>query len=145
MENGTSFPWVESQYFTSHRQVISHAPDGTEIYVDEGISELLETLWALGYLTTFSCSGGKSTNPAKPLEDKTQRGYIYFETVEMAASFMKTAVAFLPLKKYPYFLEEEGGLQGQVIRFHEKMIPLFLKVFQKDEIARLSELAKQLA
>lgn len=145
MQNGSDFPLEESQYWTSHNQVVTHAPDGTEIYVDEDICELLETLWALGYTTAFSCSGGKSTNPAKPLADKTQKGYIYFETESMAKNFMQTASKSLPLKRYSYYLEKQGGLQGKVIYFHERMIPLFVKVFKKDGIRIASEPSKQLA
>lgn len=145
MQNGSDFPLKESQYWTSHNQVITHAPDGTEIYVDEDICELLETLWGLGYTTAFSCSGGKSTNPAKPLADKSQKGYIYFETESMAENFMETAGKSLPLKRYSYYLETHGGLQGKVIYFHERMIPLFLKAFKKDGIHLAAESSKQMA
>lgn len=145
MQNGSDLSLKESQYWTSHNQVATYAPDGTEIYVDEDICELLETLWALGYTTAFSCSGGKSTNPVKRLDDKTQKGYIYFETETMAKSFMETASKSLPVKRYSYYLEKQGGLQGQVIYFHERMIPLFIKAFKKDGTHLVPENSKQLA
>lgn len=134
MENGSqNYPFEETQFWTAHRQVTTHAPDGTEIYVDEGICELLETLWGLGYETAFSCSGGEETNPSKQLKGKIHKGYIYFETPAMAGRFMETAAKVLPVRRYAYSIETAGGLQGQVVRFHDKMIPLFLAVFQREE------------
>lgn len=126
-------PLEELQYWTSHRQIPVHAPDGTLIHVDEGISELLTELWQQGYSTAYSCSGGFE-NLSRALEEKSGEGYIYFETEEMAKNFFETAKKTLPPRRHSYYLENAGGLQGKVIRFHAKMIPLFLETFKNESV-----------
>lgn len=118
----------QTQLWTSHRQVSAYAPDGMEIFVDEGIKDLLETLWAEGYETIYSCSGGKPTNrPDK--ENPDNIGYIYFQTRDMAHSFMDAVESVAPVETHPYFLEFEGGLKNQVVRFEACMVPLFETAF----------------
>lgn len=137
-------PIEDLQYWTSHHQVPVHAPDGNLIYVDEGISELLVTLWSLGYTTAYSCSGG-TENISRSLENKKAEGYIYFETEDMARNFVTTASKKLPARRNSYYLETAGGLQGKVIRFQAKMIPLFLETFKADNSKLASEALPQKA
>lgn len=118
----------QTQWWTSHRQVSAQAPDGMEIFVDEDIKDLLEALWMQGYETIYSCSGGEPKNhPDK--ENPDTIGYIYFQTRDMAYKFMREVEPGLPVATHPYFLEFEGGLKDQVVRFEARMIPLFESVF----------------
>jgi hypothetical protein len=118
----------QTQLWTSHQQVSAYAPDGMEIFVDKDIKELLEALWAQGYETIYSCSGGEPTNrPGK--ENPDSIGYIYFQTRDMAHRFMNAVEPSVPVAIHPYFLEFEGGLKDQIIRFETCMIPLFESVF----------------
>lgn len=131
-------PLRDLQFWTSHNQVPATAPDGNTIYVDEGICELLLALWGKGYETVYSCSGGHE-NISRALEDKTGEGYIFFETEEMATRFIRTVTKVFPVRKNPYYLEQSGGLQNKVVRFHWDMVPLFLKVFAADNAKQIFE------
>ena len=118
----------QTQLWTTHRQVSAYAPDGMEIFVDEDIKDLLEALWAQGYETIYSCSGGEQTNhPDK--ENPDNIGYIYFQTRDMAHQFMEAVEPGAPVATHPYFLEFEGGLKDQLVRFEVCMIPLFEAAF----------------
>lgn len=132
MENGSAkLDFEENQWWTAHEQVQVFAPDGTEIYVDAKIADLMKALWSLGYETIYSCSGGESDNPQITLKEDKQDGYIYFQTEDMAENFMVTVEASFPCLKYPYYIESAGGLRGQVVRFHADMIKIFLKAFSE--------------
>lgn len=120
----------ETRLWTLHLQVQAYAPDGTEIYVDENIKDLLETIWHLGYETIYSCSGGEKTNSHAPDKILDWHGYIYFQTTVMAKNFMEALDKGMPADKHRYFLEVDGGLKDQAVRFDPEMVPLFEKVFK---------------
>lgn len=67
-------PNVGPRHPTHHPQVFREV-DGEEVWVDEGIAEVLDRLWAAGLRTFSSCQGGPPTG---------QRGWISFDTPEEA-------------------------------------------------------------
>lgn len=64
--------------------------------VDEKISELIETLWLIGFETQFSCEGSIDLfDESGSLENLTDAAHIVFPQVSEAVKFMEYSYRFL--------------------------------------------------
>lgn len=66
------------------------------IPVDQGIAELVEMLWTIGFDTQFSCQGDTELfDPSGNLENNTDSAHIIFTNVEQGVKFAELSYGFL--------------------------------------------------
>lgn len=128
VRNGYDFTFEEAQEYNNHPQALAFTPEGVEVYVDAGLSNLLTMLWSLGYETLYSCEGGEGKNQDDRYGDDRE-GYLYFENLAMGFYFVQMIKKEITDPIDQLWRIDSGA--ASVIRFEKEMIPAFENAVQK--------------